>query len=336
MSWASFATNSTPDLAGSGQRNSRRQKLAAMAGSMYRAGATAVDGIRETYAQSRGAWNYDATDIEPMPKADEPNADSTRDEEAWITEWEKNADENAICDVDVRGWLYTPQRPPLTKRMRLMVALARSMSGIPAARQDQTMSADEVAMTAATMAEIDRHSGGTLSSKSSGATGLEPTLTRRTTASTTASTASISADMTAEEIAIANNTLMTRISPFLTSPVYQAPVTVFFYDSNNSESRTFYTDDSGHFRARVALRFMPTNMRVLANSDMSSSALSKTLLVNMAEPRGISIISDVDDTVKYSNVTGGPREVLRNTFVHDLSTLTIDGVAECFPMGLCT
>ncbi|KAL5624150.1 hypothetical protein BROUX41_004210 [Berkeleyomyces rouxiae] len=367
MSWASFATNSTPDLAGSGQRNSRRQKLAAMAGSMYRAGATAVDGIRETYAQSRGAWNYDATDIEPMPsvfpdcgivtqgedhlvifptyakrhskprpprryitEADEPNADSTRDEEAWITEWEKNADENAICDVDVRGWLYTPQRPPLTKRMRLMVALARSMSGIPAARQDQTMSADEVAMTAATMAEIDRHSGGTLSSKSSGATGLEPTLTRRTTASTTASTASISADMTAEEIAIANNTLMTRISPFLTSPVYQAPVTVFFYDSNNSESRTFYTDDSGHFRARVALRFMPTNMRVLANSDMSSSALSKTLLVNMAEPRGISIISDVDDTVKYSNVTGGPREVLRNTFVHDLSTLTIDGVAEWY------
>ncbi|KAL2886466.1 hypothetical protein HOO65_060296 [Ceratocystis lukuohia] len=364
MSWTSFATGSSSDLNGSAQRSSRRQKLAAMAGNVYRAGATAVDGIRETYAQSRGAWAYDVTNMEPMstvfpecgivsqgddsilifPTYAKPHSrpkiprrytaegdglsdSGVRDDEAWIAEWERTADKNAICDVDVRGWLYSPQRPPLTKRMRLMVALARSMSGIPVARQDQSLTSDEAAMEAEAMAEIDRFGAGSMTSKSSSTTSLGPSLARRTTASTTGSS---SMEMTAEEIEIANDILMKRISPFLTSPIYQTPVSVFFYDGKNSQSQTFYTDDSGHFRGRVALRFVPTNMRILANVDMNNSGLSKTIQVKMTQAHGISVISDIDDTIKYSNVTGGPREILRNTFVRDLNTLSIDGVSQWY------
>lgn len=56
------------------------------------------------------------------------------DAEFWKKEWDKYEDDNAIVDVDVRGWIYAPHRGPLSRRSRLMVGLARQLSGIPAPR----------------------------------------------------------------------------------------------------------------------------------------------------------------------------------------------------------
>ncbi|RAL59472.1 hypothetical protein DID88_006588 [Monilinia fructigena] len=61
------------------------------------------------------------------PKLDEPG-----DAEYWAREWQKYEDDKAIVDVDVRGWLYSPHRGPMTRKNRLLIGLARQLSGIPA------------------------------------------------------------------------------------------------------------------------------------------------------------------------------------------------------------
>ncbi|KAF9924983.1 hypothetical protein BGZ67_008945 [Mortierella alpina] len=41
-------------------------------------------------------------------------------------------------------------------------------------------------------------------------------------------------------------------------------------------------------------------------------------VVNLIDPEGISIISDIDDTIKETNVSAGARIILRNTFLKDM------------------
>lgn len=45
---------------------------------------------------------------------------------------------------------------------------------------------------------------------------------------------------------------------------------------------------------------------------------------------GVSIISDIDDTIKNTAILSGARELFRNTFVRDLGSMAIDGVKEWY------
>ncbi|KAL8949462.1 MAG: hypothetical protein Q9222_004428 [Ikaeria aurantiellina] len=133
------------------------------------------------------------------------------------------------------------------------------------------------------------------------------------------------ADMSSAELSLANSHMMLRLKPFLTTPLTSIPLTVFFYNENTSRSRTIYTNDAGHFNLRAALDFIPTNVRVLA-----SEKLSATEEIHITEPHGVSLISDVDDTIKHSAIGAGAREVFRNVFIRDLRDLKIDGVKEWY------
>ncbi|KAB5516951.1 hypothetical protein GE09DRAFT_1179365 [Coniochaeta sp. 2T2.1] len=138
--------------------------------------------------------------------------------------------------------------------------------------------------------------------------------------------ASSTGDLTEAELAVANANMMARLGPFLTVPLEESPVTLFFYNDTQSQSRTVITNDSGHFVTRVALDFVPTHVRVLA----AESSLSVTEPIKLIEDRGVSLISDIDDTIKRSSISMGAREIFRNTFVRDLGDLTVDGVKEWY------
>ena len=133
------------------------------------------------------------------------------------------------------------------------------------------------------------------------------------------------ANMTAAELATANGHLLTRLKPFLASGLAEQPVSAFFYNDSISRQRTVYTDASGHFNVRAPLDFIPTHVRVLAGEGFSA-----TEEVNVTTDRGVSLISDIDDTIKHSNIIGGAREIFRNAFIRDLADLTIDGVREWY------
>lgn len=127
------------------------------------------------------------------------------------------------------------------------------------------------------------------------------------------------------DLVIANANLMARIAPFMTTPLVQVPITLFFYNDVQSQSRTVVTNDSGHFITRAALDFVPTHVRVLANEDISC-----TEPIQVIEPKGISLISDIDDTIKHSNILMGAKEIFRNTFIRDLNDMAVGGVTDWY------
>jgi len=131
--------------------------------------------------------------------------------------------------------------------------------------------------------------------------------------------------MSQAELTVANANLMARLQPFLATPSANLPITAFFYNETDSRQKTIETDTAGHFNLRASLDFIPTHVRVLA-----SESLSMTEEVNITEERGISVISDIDDTVKHSAITSGAREIFRNVFMRDLNDLFIEGVKDWY------
>ncbi|KAI5297365.1 hypothetical protein KEM55_004790 [Ascosphaera atra] len=118
---------------------------------------------------------------------------------------------------------------------------------------------------------------------------------------------------------------MERLHPFLTNPLANVPVTIFFYNDTQSQSRTVTSNDGGHFYIRTALEFVPTHVRVLALEN-----LSRTEEIHVVDPHGVSLISDIDDTVKHTAIAEGAKEIFRNTFVRKPETLTVDGVSAWY------
>jgi hypothetical protein len=56
----------------------------------------------------------------PRPVSD----GSSNDEDYWRRQWDTNESDRAIVDVDVRGWIYNPQKGPHGRKHRLMIGVA--------------------------------------------------------------------------------------------------------------------------------------------------------------------------------------------------------------------
>ncbi|KAF9872975.1 actin patch protein [Colletotrichum karsti] len=396
---AASGANGNGNDDGYGERGSRRKWLAAKAGSVYRAGAVAMNEIKEGYAQTRvrsletedgmarttipGSFPGVAITVQGddqmvifpsyakrHTKQDWGDGDeyfsqdphgSIRDPDYWRKEWERNEDERAIVDIDVRGWVYSPHKGPMTRRNRILIGLARQLSGIPAPRQDapaaDTLGAlhqsheerreqEKIAKEAAEIEkrgqeerrvanqggfsepareDDDDDAGSIYPARSRSRSGTRTPATTPGSPKMPARQYTTGGEMSDAELSVANANLMARIAPFMTTPLVQLPITIFFYNDEKSASRTVQTNDAGHFIIRAALDFVPTHVRVLANE-----SLSATQEVKIIEPKGVSLISDIDDTIKRSNISGGAKEIFRNTFIRELKDLTIEGVREWY------
>ncbi|KAL1900657.1 hypothetical protein Sste5346_002382 [Sporothrix stenoceras] len=323
----------------------------------------------------------------------------------WSQEFARLEDEKAVVDVNVHGWLYLANRGPLTRKNRLLIGLARRLSGIPAPNQWAPVAGGPDASVATASpasgiapgedlreaqkimraAEaIERRGQGEKevanrgqysetpetaasydddSSSDDAASRQRPPksyppppgpgkLTPKSSWSTTG-TGAAGLEMTEAELMAANTNLLARLGPFLTTPVVDQPVTLFFYNETQSQSRTVTTSDAGHFSTCAALEFVPTHVRVLVSSsngistssgaDRVPANVSETALVNsltdplsavapidLVEDRGVSLISDIDDTIKASNIALGTREIFRNTFVKALDEMAVEGAREWY------
>ncbi|EDO65411.1 hypothetical protein GE21DRAFT_4539 [Neurospora crassa] len=394
------------------ESGSRRRKLAAMAGSVYRAGVAAASEIREQYSQTRltrdmgdgspeqvhipGAFpevpiihkgqeqlilfpSYAKRHVKGIHLPRRPsdlggNAYGTPngggngigpgvdERDYWTAEWNRHEDEKAVVDVDIRGWIYMPPKGPMSRKNRMVMGVARRLSGLPqtaalqAGAGPQQGGGDlrrtvtdleglgEEERIAKEAREIERRGQGEKEAAIRGEYSERPraddmddgfgAMRQRRSPSPPNSTAPVRtnsglgafpSEMTEAELAAANASLNARLAPFMATPLVGLPITLFFYNDQRSKSKTIETNASGHFIARVPLDFVPTHFRVLANENIST-----TQPVEVIEPRGVSLISDVDDTIKRSNINGGAREIFRNTFVRELADQTIDGVKELY------
>lgn len=244
--------------------------------------------IKEDQSNKGYEWPFDEEDGEKA---------QTQGMEYWESIWHRYQSDNAVVDVDVRGWIYSPHQGPLNRKNRFLITLARKLSGIPAPGQVPTTNNNAFEGQAGSS---DKGQGEVMDN-------------------------SQLASLTQDEISAANAQLMDRLRPFLTDPAVGVPATVFFYNDNKSESRTVLTNEGGHFAVRASLDFIPSHIRVL-----TSENLSATEEVKIIEPYGVSLISDIDDTIKHSAIMSGAKEMFRNTFVRNLSDLTVLGVKEWY------
>ncbi|KAK3954173.1 hypothetical protein QBC32DRAFT_97727 [Pseudoneurospora amorphoporcata] len=392
------------------EAGSRRRKLAAMAGSVYRAGVAAASEIREQYSQTRGMGDGSPEQVDipgafpEVPiihKGEEqlilfpsyakrhvkglhlprrptdlggnaygtPNGGGNGigpgvdERDYWTAEWNRHEDEKAVVDVDIRGWIYMPPRGPMSRKNRMVMGVARRLSGLPQAAAPQAgagpqqgsgnlrraVTTDleglgEEERIAKEAREIERRGQGEKEAAVRGEYSERPqaddlddgfgAMRQRRSPSPPSPTAPVRtnsglgafpSEMTEAELAAANANLNARLAPFMVTPLVGLPITLFLYNDERSKSKTIETNASGHFIARVPLDFVPTHFRVLASENIST-----TQPVEVIEPRGVSLISDVDDTIKRSNINGGAREIFRNTFVRELADQTIDGVKELY------
>lgn len=292
--------------------------------------------------------------------------DSSNDEDFWRRQWEQAESDKAIVDVDVRGCLYTPQKGPHGRKHRLMIGMARQVVGLPSSAASKSgdnsaassrasspnrNSAQEEDLINFEVDKLVQRGNAEAGNAQRGAYSENPSrnpegdrgrqfssgnvLSQTTTASSDRDSYiaplkkrdswAHPSNMTAAELATANGYLLTRLKPFLSTGLAEQPVSAFFYNESISRQRTVYTDASGHFNVRAPLDFIPTHVRILAGEGFSA-----TEEVNVTTDNGVSLISDIDDTIKHSNISGGAREIFRNAFIRDLADLTIDGVREWY------
>lgn len=273
----------------------------------------------------------------------------SNEEDYWKRQWDQHESDKAIVDVDVRGWIYNPQRGPHGRKHRLMIGVARQVLGLPApksgdnsgrssrnsspsrnSKQEEDLinfEADYLVQHGNAEAERAQRGAFNESSNLSGERGRQVSDTPSAPIGPIQKRESWAqpANMTAAELATANAHLLTRLKPFLATGVAEQPISAFFYNDKISRQRTVYTDASGHFSVRAPLDFIPTHVRVLAGEGFSA-----TEEVNITTDNGVSLISDIDDTIKHSNISGGAREIFRNAFIRDLGDMTIDGVREWY------
>ncbi|KAK9459096.1 uncharacterized protein V1516DRAFT_553596 [Lipomyces oligophaga] len=124
----------------------------------------------------------------------------------------------------------------------------------------------------------------------------------------------------------AEKVLQERIAPFISRPISAETVTINVGSTDSEQYSTYnvITTDSGHFGVRLRLGYDPELTCVECDDLITVNE------IKVIEPYGVSLISDVDDTIKHTGITGEKKGIFRNVFVKDFSELEIKGVAEWY------
>eukprot|EP00419_Tripos_fusus_P002194 CAMPEP_0172684410 /NCGR_PEP_ID=MMETSP1074-20121228/19535_1 /TAXON_ID=2916 /ORGANISM="Ceratium fusus, Strain PA161109" /LENGTH=858 /DNA_ID=CAMNT_0013503417 /DNA_START=257 /DNA_END=2833 /DNA_ORIENTATION=+ len=80
-------------------------------------------------------------------------------------------------------------------------------------------------------------------------------------------------------------------------------------------------------RVTIELRLRPTSTELGSNLGVESFPLVSST-ADLVSPEGLTVISDIDDTVKVTDVFRGREAVLRNTFLHDYRA--VPGMPELY------
>ena len=133
--------------------------------------------------------------------------------------------------------------------------------------------------------------------------------------------------------------LTTRLAPFLRAPLRERFVKIQILDDGYViAEQQVLTNDKGIFNARLVTSkstTLATTFQVVASLEPQVRVKSQPLVeceldVSVFSKNGISLVSDIDDTIKHTAVTSGAREIFRNAFVRELASLQVEGVAKWY------
>lgn len=146
------------------------------------------------------------------------------------------------------------------------------------------------------------------------------------------------------DLATCHANLMERLAPFIARSVAGRLVTIKVYAPPSDAAldsrqiiaeRQFLTNEHGHFKGRLLVSppqnaTPPDTWTVTASLSTREAPISVREEVIFIPECGVSLISDIDDTVKHTSILSGARELFRNTFVRDLGSMSIEGVGEWY------
>ena len=136
--------------------------------------------------------------------------------------------------------------------------------------------------------------------------------------------------ISSSSVTLPNDTVKTRMEGILakTIPGTSLNVTIGSEEPVDQLSGAkLTTDNFGIFDVSIVTPYKPSY--VAASSVIDPSILQTTTL-EIIEPRGVSVITDIDDTIRLTGVLGDKREVFRNIFSKPYSSCEVTGVAQWF------
>lgn len=131
-------------------------------------------------------------------------------------------------------------------------------------------------------------------------------------------------------------TLQTRLSGFFEKGVPSIPLKIEFYSNNDNnvlECLHEVTDPKGNLDIRVKTKNLPDWVKISIDDsliDVPTPNIIKKFSLPYVNAKGVSVISDIDDTIKHTGITGNKKSMFRNVFVHDTSSWIIDGIPQWY------
>ncbi|ODQ65368.1 hypothetical protein NADFUDRAFT_47053 [Nadsonia fulvescens var. elongata DSM 6958] len=142
--------------------------------------------------------------------------------------------------------------------------------------------------------------------------------------------------------------LKDRLSPFVSRPIlnkriilkigpsdeYLKQVGTDGFSNDDLVTATIYTDNNGRFSHRLTVKY-PPGVVIIDGSNpdelvYKGDDVISTILPAFIPPQGISVISDIDDTIKHTGITGDKRNMFRNVFVKDFKDIGVKDVNKWY------
>jgi phosphatidate phosphatase APP1 len=256
--------------------------------------------------------------------------------------------ERLAIHVNVHGWIFTPAIPGASRRNKYTMLLARSLAGLPALPDPRRANSDPLdEMPASPRVSLSRSAGRWFRRESSDSDSdqnvpdmspSQPMFAAPPRADTDASLDSTTAtssrlDQLSEmDLRICHDNLNLRMGPFLARPEIGKLVKLRLRIGTYESVHTLRTLDNGHFKSRIALPLDAQHhgedkveVSIVDDAEMSASEE-----VSIIGDQGITVISDMDDTIKHTGITEGVRAAFRNAFVREHEHLEVEGVRQWY------
>lgn len=127
-----------------------------------------------------------------------------------------------------------------------------------------------------------------------------------------------------------NDTVKSRMEGILAKTIPGTPLNITVGSETPVDQllgANLTSDSFGIFYVSIVTPYKPSYVAV---SSVVDPLVLQTIPVEIVEPEGVSIITDIDDTIRLTGVLGDKRELFRNIFSKPYSSCEISGVSQWF------
>lgn len=128
--------------------------------------------------------------------------------------------------------------------------------------------------------------------------------------------------------------LKSRISGFMVRKIPNLPIIIDLLSREGPghyETTLETTDSMGNIGVKIPSDFLPTDIRITLDTPTDfPKVVTHRYPGSFIKPDGYGVISDIDDTIKHTGVTGDKKSMFRSVFLNDIDTWLINDVSRWY------